>query len=368
MPARFVRPGLIAQLADEEERRRRAPAERLAAGMGGVEQGLYTALRAAQAAEDRQGAMQRQQREEARQTMLDKLRLDESALNEQYTKLRMKQIANNERRIEDDRARTAKLDDERMAKEARAQSIEDEKVRRERAAVVVRDAVAAAIASGENPRDLAERLRDFEDTHDVPTSAVVAEYNRQIEERGEKGRKADLEERRMRLAEEGARRRGAGGGASAKEKRDPVEEKKKQQALEVENFVANINDNIEALERQIKDTGTFELFGPESADLERRITAIAVDMAKLADPGSVAREGEVATMKRGLFPTSGTGALFTRNATALQTLAHLKAEVEKRRRNAYRVRGLEAPEVEGGERSVPPAPVADVRVEDIERW
>jgi hypothetical protein len=119
-------------------------------------------------------------------------------------------------------------------------------------------------------------------------------------------------------------------------------DKQKQQVADVENFRTNIKDNVALLKKQVEETGTFELFGPESADMERRITSIATDMAKLADPGSVAREGEVATAKRGLFPT-GTGALFTSNKTAQQVLDNLAAEVDKRAENAYRVRGLPPP-------------------------
>ncbi len=120
---------------------------------------------------------------------------------------------------------------------------------------------------------------------------------------------------------------------------DAPDKKKKEQVLEVENFTANINDNIDALMAQIEASGTFEALGPESAAMERAITNIATDLAKLADPGSVAREGEVSLAKKGLFPT-GAKALFTRNSTAKATLQQLKTEVEKRRANAYRIRGI----------------------------
>lgn len=120
-------------------------------------------------------------------------------------------------------------------------------------------------------------------------------------------------------------------------------DKQRQQVADVENFRTNIKDNIALLKKQIEDTGTFELTGPESADMERRITAIATDMAKLADPGSVAREGEVATAKKGLFPTSGWGALTTFDDTAQTVLDNLASEVDARASNAYRIRGLPPP-------------------------
>lgn len=132
-------------------------------------------------------------------------------------------------------------------------------------------------------------------------------------------------------------------------------DKQKQKVVEVENFRTNIKDNIALLKKQIDDTGTYEMFGPESADMERRITAIATDMAKLADPGSVAREGEVATAKKGLFPT-GVGALFTSNSTAQQVLDNLAAEVDRRAANAYRIRGLPSPSSTTSAPTAAPAP------------
>lgn len=127
------------------------------------------------------------------------------------------------------------------------------------------------------------------------------------------------------------------------EYRRNLTDKQRQQVAEVENFRTNIKDNIARLKQQIADTGTFELTGTESADMERRITAIATDMAKLADPGSVAREGEVATAKKGLFPTDWWGSLTTRNGTAQGVLDNLANEVDQRAANAYRVQGLPPP-------------------------
>lgn len=127
-----------------------------------------------------------------------------------------------------------------------------------------------------------------------------------------------------------------------KQKNEPVE-KKKAQVQEVDNYVADIEDNIKAIEKQIDESGTFELTGSHDRDLERRITNIATGMAKLIDPGSVAREGEVALAKKGLIPTDGIGALFTNNNTAKQILKNLRGEVEQRRRRAYEVRGLGEP-------------------------
>lgn len=159
--------------------------------------------------------------------------------------------------------------------------------------------------------------------------------------------KKEIDRQRAELELEEARKRAA----------DPdraLREKKQAQVQEVEGFVVNIQDAIDQLRSQIEKTGTFELFGPESANMERAITSIATDLAKLKDPGSVAREGEVALMKAGMFPT-GWKALGTRNETAKRILDSLEAEIEQRRRRAYDVRGLP---LEQAAQAAPPVPAA----------
>ena len=110
----------------------------------------------------------------------------------------------------------------------------------------------------------------------------------------------------------------------------------------MENFTSNIDRNIELVISQIDKTGTFELTGPDGAVMDRRLTEIATDLAKLADPGSVAREKEV-EMQRKALVDSGFRGLLTRNKTAQQVLDFLKDDVESRRAAAYVSRGLDAP-------------------------
>ena len=117
-------------------------------------------------------------------------------------------------------------------------------------------------------------------------------------------------------------------------------EKKKQQVLEVDGFSANIKRNIRLVKEQIARTGTFELTGPEGAIITRRLNDIAIDLAKLKDPGSVAKETEVESERRSLVDTGFLGA-FTRDDTAQAVLAELDADVDRRREEAYLVRGLE---------------------------
>ena len=128
------------------------------------------------------------------------------------------------------------------------------------------------------------------------------------------------------------------------------EQDRAKQAREIESFAQEIEANIDLLDQQIggpDGTGTFEMFGSADADMERRLNNIAVGLAKLADPGSVAREGEVSLARKGLF-TPGLG---VRNETARQVLQNLKAELAGRRERAYAVRGITPP----AGRTPPPA-------------
>lgn len=117
------------------------------------------------------------------------------------------------------------------------------------------------------------------------------------------------------------------------------EDKRKLVLEEVEDRKKNILDNIKIAEDMITEHGTTELMGSHNENLNRLIDNMAVDMAKLGDPKSVARPAEVEMYKRGLF-TSGAGGMKLRNATALDILSKFKAEVAKRADTAYAVRGF----------------------------
>jgi len=124
------------------------------------------------------------------------------------------------------------------------------------------------------------------------------------------------------------------------EKQQVRDEKKKTTLTEVEDRRMNIEDNLTQLENMIKDKGTYEMFGSHNADLDRRVEMIATDMAKLADPNSVARPSEVEAFKKGLIQSNATG---MRNSTALDILKNFRNEVNQRTENAYKIRGLENP-------------------------
>ena len=74
-------------------------------------------------------------------------------------------------------------------------------------------------------------------------------------------------------------------------------------------------------ENMVKKYGTFELLSPEgSAKLGQLPYQMAVTYAKIVDPSSVAREGEVAAAQKYIIPTG----LLTRNDTALNAISNLE--------------------------------------------
>lgn len=180
---------------------------------------------------------------------------------------------------------------------------------------------------------------------------------------------AAMRSEKLRLEVERLRNEAAGGpGSSRDTAATAVGEKRRQQVLEVENFTSNIDRNIQAVQGMIDKTGTFELMGPAGQVMERRLTEIATDLAKLADPGSVAREGEVKLMRQGLVD-SGLLGLATSNKTAKEVLEALRSDVKQRRAEAYNVRGLDIPGAAGASPAAMPAgptkPVSEMTDEEF---
>jgi len=116
-------------------------------------------------------------------------------------------------------------------------------------------------------------------------------------------------------------------------------EKKMATMYEIEDRRKNILDNLKLLNDQIDEYGTYEMFGPQNENMNRRIENIATDMAKLSDPSSVARPSEVEGFKKGLIE-AGIG---KSNSTAKQILKDFESEVQSRANNAYKIRGVEMP-------------------------
>lgn len=108
---------------------------------------------------------------------------------------------------------------------------------------------------------------------------------------------------------------------------------------EVEQRRQNIGRNLTDLKSMVKKYGTQELTGSYKTEVERLINDIAVDKAKLLDPTSVAREGEVELAKKGLFSPG----FFQRESTALKSIESFEKDINNRGDEFYVIRGLKPP-------------------------
>lgn len=113
-------------------------------------------------------------------------------------------------------------------------------------------------------------------------------------------------------------------------------------------FKANAKEMItklDELDSIIEKHGNFELVDAStSAKLRQLPLGIAVNYAKIVDPASVAREGEVAAAQKYMLPTG----LLTRNAVSKAAIAALKAEALRRLEEFNKVTN---PEPSNGEQS-----------------
>lgn len=114
---------------------------------------------------------------------------------------------------------------------------------------------------------------------------------------------------------------------------------KQKSVSEIEERSRNMNKTLDDMADQIKKYGTFEAFGPENANLDALITSYAIDMAKLRDPTSVAREGEVEMERKAL----GNPGAWTDDNTILALIKKAKERIGERRAEAYRARNLDMP-------------------------
>lgn len=126
---------------------------------------------------------------------------------------------------------------------------------------------------------------------------------------------------------------------AAQGRKDVRDEKKTTVVNEIQGRANDIETNLRELEAMIGANGTWEMFGSHNQDLDRKVDQIATDMAKLQDPNSVARPGEVELVKKNLIKSG----FKNKNSTALDILKSFRNEVQGRVQNAYRVRGLSAP-------------------------
>ena len=119
----------------------------------------------------------------------------------------------------------------------------------------------------------------------------------------------------------------------------------RQQKLDKENVefntrYSNIQNNLTKLDDIVNEYGTFEALGPQSGQMDQLIYDIAIDYAKLVDPGSVAREGEVKSAQKYMLPIKG---LFVRNSTARGLIDSMKKNIQQKAQN----RQAEIPNVLG---------------------
>lgn len=102
----------------------------------------------------------------------------------------------------------------------------------------------------------------------------------------------------------------------------------------------NIDKNVAEIVAMVQKHGTNEFLGSHNEDLERKLDQVATDMAKLQDPSSVARPGEVEMVKK----TLAAPGIFKRDATALKMMDGFKREVESRANTALSRHGLAMPD------------------------
>jgi len=89
-------------------------------------------------------------------------------------------------------------------------------------------------------------------------------------------------------------------------------------------------------ENTVRKYGTFEVGSPEgSAKLGQLPYQMAIAYAKIVDPSSVAREGEVAAAQKYIIPTG----LLTRNDTALNAISNFRNDILNRTSEYSRISG-----------------------------
>lgn len=132
--------------------------------------------------------------------------------------------------------------------------------------------------------------------------------------------------------------------AEAAGERTPAEKKKARETMvEIREREANIQKSLSELENLVKKEGTFSLTGPAEKMMRKLMYDIAIDTAKLMDPGSVAREGEVEAVRKNALFEPGLGIA---NDTALTLINNFKKSTNDRLQTAFRIRGIRPEDVE----------------------
>ncbi len=91
-----------------------------------------------------------------------------------------------------------------------------------------------------------------------------------------------------------------------------------------------LNTNLDKLKGLVDKHGTFDVLGPEGDEMDSLIYQAAVDYAKLVDPDSVAREGEVASAQKYMLKFRQKSGLTTAKDTALSQIDSYKTSLADR--------------------------------------
>lgn len=127
---------------------------------------------------------------------------------------------------------------------------------------------------------------------------------------------------------------GKAGKGAASQKPTAEQSKLRQQEREYNERYAKIQTNLKSLSDMVRDKGTWELTGTHNSDLDRLNYKIAIDYAKIVDPESVAREGEVKAAQKYLLPiTPSFEHGYTRTETALKLIRNFSQELEQDAKN-----------------------------------
>lgn len=106
-------------------------------------------------------------------------------------------------------------------------------------------------------------------------------------------------------------------------KKDPVEARAEKDTVV---RASDIKANLKEMKDIIAKKGTFEALGPSSERMNSLIYQTAIAYAKLVDPSSVAREGEVAAAQKYMLPVKG---LMVSNKTAQTLIDKMEGDVDR---------------------------------------
>lgn len=120
-----------------------------------------------------------------------------------------------------------------------------------------------------------------------------------------------------------------------------------------------LQSNALKLKGIIQNAGTMEVFGSEGTEMDSIIYQMAVDYAKLVDPTSVAREGEVASAQKYMLPVRNWGGLGYSNKTAQKIIDQYLGSLDDRMRNTQAAKL-------GARTGLTPLPAKDAQIIETE--